>query len=254
MLNNAKTLNGAKLRSRDRNSRSVKDFYFDDHRWAIHNLVADTGRRLLERPGLIAPSASTAVGGDTDHLAVDLPKAQIEGSPALADDRAVSRRFETAYHGHDEWDTHRGEAAKWGYSPPVVPLRTQWKEFIAGDERWHPYLRSTNDVSGYRIRASDEEIGYVDDFVIEDDTWAIRYLVVVTGNWWPGKKVLVSPPWIDHISWSDSTVFVDLSSDAIKTSPEYTGPSSLTRDYETRLHRHYHRQVYWVEEPAALEH
>jgi hypothetical protein len=74
------------------------------------------------------------------------------------------------------------------------------------------------------------------------------------GNWWANKKVLVSPRWIERISWSESTVFVSLSSEAIKQSPEYTGASSLTRGYETRLHRHYDRRGYWVEEPAAAEH
>ncbi len=96
----------------------------------------------------------------------------------------------------------------------------------------------------------DDEIGHVDDFIIEDETWAIRYLVVDTGNWWSGKKVLVSPRWIERISWSESLVFVNLSPEAVKRSPEYTEASLVTRDYETRLHRHYERQGYWVEEPA----
>jgi hypothetical protein len=192
-----------------------------------------------------------AAGGDTRHIALDLRKAQIKSGPALADARPVPRRSEKSYNGNGGQDTRGGRAHGRGYHPRVAHHRAQWKEFLAGDEAWHPFLRSTNDVSGYRIRASDEEIGYVDDFVIEDDTWAIRYLIVDTENWLAGRKVLVSPPWIDHITWSESTVFVNLSSDAIKNSPEYTGTSSLTRDYEIQLHRHYDRQGYWVEEPAC---
>jgi hypothetical protein len=69
-----------------------------------------------------------------------------------------------------------------------------------------------------------------------------------------GKKVLVSPQWIERVSWSESTVFVNLTREAIRQSPEYTEESLLTRDYEAGLHRHYDRQGYWVEDPAAKEH
>jgi uncharacterized protein YrrD len=107
-------------------------------------------------------------------------------------------------------------------------------------------LRSTRDVSGHDIQAEDGEIGHVDDFIIDDKTWAIRYLVVDTRNWWPGKKVLVSPQWIERISWDQSKVFVNLLRETIKKSPEYTDESLITRDYEEELHRHYKRDGYWV--------
>ena len=66
---------------------------------------------------------------------------------------------------------------------------------------WDPHLRSTRDVSGHHIQAADGEIGHVEDFIIDDETWAIRYLIIDTQNWWPGKKVLVSPQWIERVSW-----------------------------------------------------
>jgi len=85
-------------------------------------------------------------------------------------------------------------------------------------------------------------------------SWAIRYLIIATRNWWPGKKVLVSQLWIKRVSWNESKVFVDLLREDIKQSPEYTEESVLTRDYETELHRHYNRQGYWVDESAAKKH
>ena len=77
-------------------------------------------------------------------------------------------------------------------------------------------------MSGYHIQAADGEIGHVEDFIIDDETWAIRYLIIDTRNWWPGKKVLVSPQWIERVSWSESKVFVNLPRETIKQSPEYT--------------------------------
>jgi hypothetical protein len=88
----------------------------------------------------------------------------------------------------------------------------------------------------------------VEDFIIDDETWEIRYLIVNTNNWWGGKKVLVSPQWIDRVSWDEKAVFINLSREAIKLSPEYTDDSLLTRDYEIGLHGHYNRKGYWVDE------
>ena len=89
--------------------------------------------------------------------------------------------------------------------------------------------------------------------MIDDETWAIRYLIIDTRNWWPSKKVLVSPQWIECVSWNESRVFVNLPRETIRQSPEYKG-SLPTQDYETGLYLHYDRLGYWIEEPAAKEH
>ena len=109
-------------------------------------------------------------------------------------------------------------------------------------------------MTGYHLQALDGEIGHIEDFVIDDETWAIRYLVVDTRNWWPGKKVLISPRWIERVSWSESKVFVKLSRETVKQSPDYRDEALPTRDYEDNLHRHYNRQGYWVDEPAVKVH
>ena len=116
-----------------------------------------------------------------------------------------------------------------------------------------PHLRSTADVTRHDIQAQDGEIGHVGDFVIDDETWAIRYLIVDTRNWWPGKKVLISTQWVERISWTESKVFINLTRDAIKRAPEYTEGALITRDHEIKLHRHYDREGYWTGELAVLQ-
>jgi sporulation protein YlmC with PRC-barrel domain len=135
---------------------------------------------------------------------------------------------------------------EWGPYPYIVRDREKWKESTQAEKKWDPQLRSTNAVSGYHIQASDGEIGNVEDFIIDDEAWAIRYLIINTQNWWPGKKVVISPKWIERVSWNESKVFVNLTREAIKQSPEYTEESLLTRDYEVKLHQYYHREGYWV--------
>ena len=138
----------------------------------------------------------------------------------------------------------------WGAYPYIVRDPEKWEECTQDEKVWDPYLRSTHDVTGHHIQAADGEIGHVEDFIIDDETWAIRYLSIDTRNWWPGKKVLVSPQWIERVSWIESKVFVNLDRETIRQSPEYTEESLLTRDYETELYRHYNRQGYWVDKPA----
>jgi hypothetical protein len=112
-------------------------------------------------------------------------------------------------------------------------------------------LSKVKTLSGYKLQARDGEIGSVKGSVIDDASWEIRYLVVATKNWWPGKKVLVSPLWIDRVEWSASKVFINLSRETIQGSPEYTEDALLTRDYEIGLHRHYSRKGYWADDLVA---
>ena len=110
------------------------------------------------------------------------------------------------------------------------------------------HLRSTKAVAGYHIEATDGELGHLDGFIVDDQAWAIRYIEVATRNWWPGKKVLVSPAWIQQVSWDDSKVYVDLSREAIQSAPEFVDFTPITREYENRLHAHYGRPPYWLRE------
>jgi len=254
MLNKARTLKGYKLDSLDGEIGNVKEFYFDDQHWAIRYLVADTGNWLTGRQVLISPYALGAVSTEEQHIAIDLTKKQIEDSPSWASDKPVSRQFEEAYYGYYGWPMYWTGPYMWGSYPYIVRDPEKWRESIQGEKGWDPHLRSTHDVTGHHIQATDGAIGHVEDFVIDDETWAIRYLIIDTENWWPGKKVLISPLWIERVSWSEAKVFINLTGETIKQSPEYTEESLPTRDYETALYRHYNRQGYWVDEPAAKEH
>src|SRR5665213_3044047 len=251
MLINAKSLLGYKLESLDGEIGKVKEFYFDDRHWAIRYLVADTGNWLTERQVLISPYAFSGVVKKNRKIAVDLTKKQIEDSPTLDSDTPVSRQFDEAYYGYYTFPAYWSGPYMWGSSPYILRDRTQWKDTADAEKSWDPHLRSTRDVTGHHVQAADGELGHVSDFIIDDDTWAIRYLVIDTKNWWPGKKVLVSPRWIDRVSWTESKLFTALSRQTIKDAPEYNDDSLIDRDYETGLHRHYDRPGYWVDQPAA---
>jgi uncharacterized protein YrrD len=250
MLYSAKTLKGCKLHSLDGEIGSVSEFYFDDHHWTVRYLIADTGGWLTGRKVLISPHALIAVHKEEQYITVALSKQQIEDSPSLGSDKPVSRQYEESYYGYYGWPAYWGGPYMWGPFPYIVHDSKKWIETEPGKLEPDPHLRSTLDVSGHGIHARDGEIGHVEDFIIDDRTWAIRYLVVDTGKWWSGKKVLLSPKWIECVSWEESKVFVNLLQDTIRQAPEYTEESLLTRDYEIGLHQHYKRRGYWVSDPV----
>ncbi len=246
MLNKAKTLAGYKLRSLDGEIGNVEEFYFDDHHWTIRYLIANTGNWLTERQVLISPYELDNVNNEEQHIAINLTKKQIENSPSLDSDIPVSQQFEESYNRYYGLPTYWSGPCMWGTYPLIMRDPQLRNESSQEKKSWNPHLRSTSAVSSYDIQASDGEIGHVEDFVIDAETWAIRYLVIDTQNWWPGgKDVLISPKWIERVSWDLSKVFVNLSCDVIKQSPEYTADSLLDRNYETALYQYYNRPEYW---------
>jgi uncharacterized protein YrrD len=237
MLRKAKALKGYKLESLDGEIGKIKEFYFDDRHWTIRYLVADTGNWLTGRQVLIR---------EEQHLEVQLTKKQIEDSPSLNSDKPVSRQFEEVYFDYHGWPLYWNGPNVWGRSNYLMRVKQQRTSSSEAEKVRDPHLRSTHDVSGHHIQATDGEIGHVEDFIIDDQTWAIRYLIIDTRNWWPRKMLLVSPQWIERVSWSESKVFVNLPREMIKQAPEYDGSCPLTRGYETKLHQHYSREGYWT--------
>lgn len=253
MLNTAKTLTGYTLHSLDGEIGKVEEFYFDDQHWTVRYLIADTSNWLTGREVLISPYSLGEVNPGEQSITIKLTKKQIEGSPSLSSDKPVSRQFEMDYYGYYGMPMYWAGSYMWGAFPYIERNPKRWDTASQPRKSWDAHLRSTRDVHGHHIQAADGEIGHVGDFIIDDETWAIRYLVVDTQNWWPGKKVLVSPKWIERVSWEESKVFINLSRDSIKDAPEYTDESLLNREYETALHDYYDRQKYWVDESAAKE-
>lgn len=249
MLHKTKTLKGYKLKGKDNEIGSVKDFYFDDKYWAIRYLVADTGNWLTGRQVLLSPYSLVNINEEEENIVVSLTEKQIEDSPSLDSDKPVSRQFERSYSEYFAYPEYWNGRLMWGAWPYIIREPNESEAVKEQEEEsWDPNLRSVKDVTGHDIQAEDGELGHVEGFIIDDENWAIRYLVINTKNWWSGKKVLISPQWIDRISWEESKVFVNLTRETIKQSPEYSDEFLLTRDYEDQLYQHYKRKGYWIDE------
>jgi hypothetical protein len=255
MLRTAGALKGVTIEATDGDIGSVQDLYFDDRSWTIRYLVVDTGTWLPGRQVLISPMAFQPVPG-ASRLRTELTKEQVRNSPPIDTDRPVNRQREidfAQYYGYPYYwlGPYRwGELAYPGMpvpspAPTAIEEEVLARELQGGD----PNLRSVRDVMGYYIQATDGDLGHVEDFLVEDATWAIRYMIVDTRNWLPGRKVLVSPEWIVNVSWEDSKVAVDLSRRHIEAAPEFDPSMPLAREHEEWLHDRLGRSKYWEREP-----
>jgi len=253
MLTDAKTIRDYKLNGIDGEVGSIKEFLFDDKHWTVRYLAINTGGWLSRRQVLISPYFLQDVDHESELIDVNLTKGEIEDSPSLETDKPVSRQFEEDYYGYYGAPIYWGGPHMWGPLPTITRDKDKWNTISTSEDRWDPSLRSSKAVTGYAIQSTDGEIGHVDDFIIDDDTWTIRYFVVDTNKWLPGKKVIISPEWIDRISWEESKVFVNLSTDVIKKSPQYNEDLLMTRDYETKLHQYYNRKGYWSGEESSKD-
>jgi uncharacterized protein YrrD len=251
MLRSVEKLKGYRIQATDGEIGKVDELFFDERRWHIRYLVVDVGNWLFGRQVLIVPAAVSRIDVGAEKLFLPLTKERIENSPEVSADEPISREKERTLHEYYQWQPY------WtiGLNDPLIyrafpaglarglysRAPKKWEEELpAGtDSGQSSNLRSTAEVTGYHIQASDGEIGQVTDFLFDDEEWAIRHLVVDTGNWLPGREVLISPPWIDRIRWAEQRVYVALTQDSVRHSPPFDPDLLDIEKYEKQLLAHY---------------
>jgi PRC-barrel domain len=255
MIRSMKELQGFKICALDGDVGTCKECYFDDMSFTVRYLVVETGRWLSERKVLVSPIALDGVNVGHKCIAASLTKAQVEKSPDIDTDKPVDRQHETNFFGYYGYAPYWTGDNLWGassYPHPASGSPVHHPGF-GPERRWvwavrrgtDPHLRSTHAVTGYHIRATDGDIGHVEDFLVDDESWAIRYLVVKTGGWRSGKKVLLAPAWIERVDWHHSEVHVKVTRAQIDKSPEYDPAHPIDREYESRLEGHYGQPGDW---------
>jgi hypothetical protein len=261
MLWNASVINGYAIAASDGRLGTVSDFLFDDASWLVRWLVVDTGDWLSGRKVLLSTSVLGHLDPKKREFSVELTMQQVKDSPDVDTERPVSRQIETNIYDYYGWtpywgnalftDSYIGDAVlvapSMGSTQPLASRdlapwgSSEREKVIADTERGDddPHLRSVAAVTGYHIHATDGEIGHVEDFLVDDADWSIRYLVVDTKNWWPAKKVLISPRSVRDIDWTDKLVNLNVDRQRIKASPAYDPTTEVDRAYERQFHNYY---------------
>jgi len=252
MLRSLKDLEQYTVSATDGDIGSVEDFLIDDEHWAVRYLVVDTGKFLDGRQVLVTPISFREAEWSNRRFHLALTMAKIENCPGTDMDLPVSRQHEQDYYQYYGYPSYWGYSGLWGmeaYPALLAAEREETEAALAAAPTDKPpfdvHLRSINELRGYHIQGTDEMIGHVEDFIVDDETWAVRYLVIDTKNWWFGKKVLVAPQWGSRISWEERIVYVDMTRESIKNSPEWDSTAAVNREYETRLYDYFGRPMYW---------
>ena len=253
MKRNINSLLGYSISAVDGTIGKVKEFYFDDKTWTIRYLVVETGSWLFGRKILLSPQALLTPDWEQELFPVKLTMEQIKSSPNIDTDKPVSRQMEMELHNYYPWSGYWGGglwAGGMGTSGMMAPSTLPLEQAIENEESAtgkeipeDQHLRSTDNVTGYHIKATDGEIGDVEDFIIDDNTWKIDFMEVDTGHWFPGKKVLISPKWIRQINWDTSSVIINATEEEVKNSPEYVPGQKLSDSYQSNLQNYYGRFI-----------
>lgn len=231
------------IHARDGEIGHVGDFYFDDQTWHLRYVIADIGSWLEDRRVLLSPVA--IISAKNDHLSVDLTKALIKDSPSIDHDKPISRQFEVDLFNYYSWTPYWRPSllpGDLGSFVPVPPITKPQQEELEEEVQEEKHLRSIAELQGYSIETNDGQIGSVSDWVVRRNQWQLRYMVVDTGNWLPGKKVILPPSWIEEIDWSAMSVRVDLAMESVRNAPELD-IEQLNEAHATQLSRHYGREI-----------
>ena len=106
-------------------------------------------------------------------------------------------------------------------------------------------LHSVKHLYGSKLGASDGDIGHVKDFLFDDQSWVVRYLVADTGDWLPGRQVLISPHAFVSLDWTGKLLLLRLRRKQIENSPSIELHKPVSRQYEEAYYRYYGWPYYW---------
>ena len=236
---------------------NLSDVYVDDCDWCVRYLVIDIGDWISDRKVLISPEEIDDMDWHNEKLKLNVSKKKVEESPEAEAERPVSKKHLVALHNYYGWSAYWPGGMPAGPPPTGIPPPTPSEvgevgSENLGDEEEPMHLRSAEEIMGYHIHATDGRIGHLEDLLIEDEEnvpenrWMVRYFIVNTRDWLPGRDVIVSPDWIEDIDWLSSHIGVDVSKEDIKNSPEYNPEEELTRDYEVILYENLDKTGYWL--------
>lgn len=205
MLIAAKHMYGTPLEATDGTVGTLYDVLFDDQSWTLRHLVATTDRWFFGEQVLLDLADLDRADWSEPRLWLRLTKDQVRECPTIKSDRDLANQpaIEAALMLVSE-----------AYSTNIVDA-----EVDTGSE---PHLCSTKMLTGMHIQCADSHsLGHVEDFLVDDQTWCVRDLVIDTRNWLPGKRVLIEPALVKSIDWEDREIFLFQPRDQIEHRPAY---------------------------------
>lgn len=250
MLVRGTELQRATVMATDGRAGRSRALYFEDRTWIVRYLVVRRGFWIFGSDALVSPLSVPSKIVDGNRISTSLTRKRIHKAPPVRSAVTVSREMEQKLHAYYQIPVYWGGSAFWGgamtpVEAGVVAYNATPSDRLVATEEPRSHLRSSREVLGYRVFAEGEEIGKAADFLVEDTTWAIRYLVVHADSSLGSRSIPISTDWIDTISWTSEEIDLNIAREEIGQSPAVEDPHAMTRTDEERLHTHYRRPRYW---------
>jgi uncharacterized protein YrrD len=251
MLWNISALKHFEIAAADGDIGHVADILFEDDTWCLRWVVVETGSWFSHRKILLHRSDLAEPDITKRRLHVKLSREAVRNSRSVEADLPVSQQpyaeFPAEY--RELFETDR---------TALVPPMTMYPDYMPlspalldhgvtiTEQKGDKHLRSADTLTGFHIHATDGDIGHLSDFILEDESWQIRYLVVDTRNWLPARKVLLAPSAVLSTDWQARVIEVDATRQQIKESPPYDTEVAIDRLYDAMFHQHFGWTGYWL--------
>ena len=217
MNRSVKHLQAYTLVARDGDLGPVEEMYFDDEKWTIRYIVASLEELPDKERAAVSPVSVEQVDWKNGTIIVNLSREDVAGSPEVDAENPIGREKERQLNRYYRIPVYWNGVGLWGnYVYPGLLAEESSPPEEEGSDR-ETRVHGTSEAFGYTIEATDGEIGRVNDLVVEERTWEIQFLVIDTGNWLSGRKVIVDTHWIDQVNWQEGTVAVSLPRNAIRS-------------------------------------
>jgi hypothetical protein len=231
---------GTIVRASDGDIGKIIDYYFDDQSWAIRYLVVDVGTLVFGGFALISPISVSDTDWKGHRISLSIDRDRVASSPTTDILRPISRQYEAEYYhyygyplywtGPGIWGAQATPEALIAATPPVTAGGAATPEAAenlvadsqAGGKMEDSRLRSAKEVAGYHIRATDREVGHLDDYLLDPQTWVIESIVIDTSNWPGGKSVVLAREQIERVDWASRRILVNMTSDEVRNNPEFS--------------------------------
>jgi sporulation protein YlmC with PRC-barrel domain len=235
MLMSLAELVGFSIQAADGQIGKVSDFYFDEKEWIVRYLIDQTGSWFSRRQVVIAPACIVKIDIGKKEIVTGLTRSQVENSPRIDLGKPLAQDEEQQIINYYHWPDYKSLTKEW------MMQRNMAADKISSG----PNLHSSQTITGYHIITREEEVGFVENMIVDDKNWMIRYLVIDANFGLESKKILIAPDWIDTINWHERDMSVNIATKKMSECPTFDLSMPIRREYENLLYEHFECKKYW---------
>ena len=220
----------------------VEDVYFDEEMWTVRYIVVKTGATFLSEKLFVSPVSIDKFDHTNELIRIGITKDEAQKAPDPGDE-PVSRKYEKDFSLYYRINPYWIGSGAWGSANTAREMAQQEVQILESDlEEDESHVHQAKHVTRYELAVTDGSFGKIDDLLIDESSFKIKYFVADMRKWLPGgKKVLISPQWIEEIEWAAARIRINVTRDQLESAPEYRTELDLTDERESELWLHFRK-------------